>query len=248
MHSIKKLPGERLSVVFLAILAVICSMSVVANDEIDRVKKNLAAVLTENVTVESIEPSPMEGTYIVKVGGQSVFVYSAGDFIMVGDVYDAIRKVSLSNELKIQGMVQAVENIPESEMILMGEATGRYVTVFTDTDCTYCQQFHRTVPELQSRGLQVRYLMFPRAGLTSESYREAVSVWCSENQPEAMTIAKAGGIIETQTCDNPVAEQFELGRRIGVTGTPTLVLDTGKVIPGFLKPDELMAEADISVN
>ena len=55
-------------------------------------------------------------------------------------------------------------------MILMGEATGRYVTVFTDIDCTYCRQFHKTVPELQKRGLQVRYLMFPRAGLQSESY------------------------------------------------------------------------------
>ncbi len=230
------------------IFALVFSVSVGADDELDGLRKNLTAILADGTVIESIEPSPMPGAYIVKVDGQTVFVYSAGDYLMVGEVYDSVRGVNLGEELRATGMAREIGKVPESEMILMGESTGRYVTVFTDIDCTYCRQFHKTVPELQNRGLQVRYLMFPRAGLQSESYLGAVSVWCSENQPESMTVAKSGGYVEPKTCDNPVARQYQLGKRIGVRGTPTMVLDNGVVIPGFVDPDELLAAANMVEN
>ncbi len=231
-----------------AIFALVFSVAVSADDGLDGLRKNLAAILADGMVIESIEPSPMPGAYIVKVDGQTVFVYSAGDYLMVGEVYDSVRGVNLGEELRALGMAREIGTVPESEMILMGESTGRYVTVFTDIDCTYCRQFHKTVPELQNRGLQVRYLMFPRAGLQSESYLGAVSVWCSENQPESMTVAKSGGYVEPKTCDNPVARQYQLGKRIGVRGTPTMVLDNGVVIPGFVGPDELLAAANMVDN
>ena len=233
---------------FTAIFALVFSVAVGADDGLDGLRKNLAAILADGMVIESIEPSPMPGAYIVKVDGQTVFVYSAGDYLMVGEVYDSVRGVNLGEELRALGMAREIGKVPESEMILMGESTGRYVTVFTDIDCTYCRQFHKTVPELQNRGLQVRYLMFPRAGLQSESYLGAVSVWCSENQPESMTVAKSGGYVEPKTCDNPVARQYQLGKRIGVRGTPTMVLDNGVVIPGFVDPDELLAAANMVDN
>jgi thiol:disulfide interchange protein DsbC len=174
-----------------------------------------------------------------------LYVYSVGDFVMIGDVYDAVRKVNLGEEMRNEKMAEALASIPESEMIIMGESTDRYVTVFTDTDCGYCQKFHQHVAELQSMGMQVRYLMFPRAGINSASYDEAVSVWCAEDQREAMTIAKAGGTVEPKVCENPVEKQYRLGQRLGVRGTPTMVLDSGKVIPGFLPPAQLLAEAEM---
>ena len=229
---------------FVSLLTLaICSTVGFTDEESDQVKANLSRILPSNMPIESIEASPMEGVYIANVGSQSMYVYSKGDFVMVGDVYDSVRQVSLGEEQKALDMSEALANIPDDEVILMGEAQPRHVTVFTDTDCFYCQKFHKTVAELASRGMQVRYLMFPRAGLESESYHEAVSVWCSEDQARAMTIAKSGGTVEPQTCENPVAEQYELGQRLGVRGTPTIILDNGKVIPGFVTPDQLFSEA-----
>ncbi len=242
------IPVKRLffAVTFLFTLA--SSAVVSADEELAGLKKNLEAILAAGMVIESIEPSPMPGAYIVKVDGQTIFATSAGDYLMIGEIYDSVREVNLGEELRAVGMVRAVGNIPESEMILMGEETGRHVTVFTDIDCTYCRQFNKTVPELQSRGLQVRYLMFPRAGLQSESYDKAVSVWCSGNQAESMTIAKLGGYVEPQTCDNPVARQYRLGQQIGVRGTPTMILDNGKVIPGLVDTEQLLILANIDGN
>ena len=90
--------------------------------------------------------------------------------------------------------------------------------------------------------------MFPRAGLQSESYRKAVSVWCSGDQAQSMTIAKAGGHVEPRACDNPVAAQYQLGQRIGVRGTPTMILDNGQVIPGFIGMEQLLTLAGITDN
>lgn len=227
----------------LAFAALAVSMSVNADQQTDNLKTNLAKILPGNMAIESVEPSGMENVFVVKVGTQTMYVYSKGDYVMVGDVYDAERKVSLGDERKEKELTQALADIPQEQMILMGDAKPRYVTVFTDTDCYYCQQFHKTIPELEARGMQVRYLMFPRAGLESESYHEAVSVWCSSDQATAMTLAKSGGRVSPRTCENPVAEQYQLGQRLGVRGTPTMILDTGKIIPGFLPPDELLAQA-----
>ena len=215
-----------------------------ANPE-DAVKENLLKLLPANMQIESIAETPMENVYMVSAGSQSLYVYSVGAFIMIGDVYDAERKVNLGEEMKNEKMAEALASIPLSEMIVMGEPTDRYVTVFTDTDCGYCQKFHKNVAELQSKGLQVRYLMFPRAGINSASYDEAVSVWCAEDQREAMTIAKSGGSVPPSVCENPVEKQYRLGQKLGVRGTPTMVLDSGKVIPGFLPPAQLLAEAEM---
>ena len=219
-----------------------------ANAQDDSLEANLSKLLPSNMTIQAIQETPMNGVYEVMAGNQTLYVYSEGEFLMIGDVYDTDRKVNLGEEKKNSRIAEALKSIPESEMVMMGEKSERYVTVFTDTDCGYCQRFHRTIPELNAKGMQVRYLAFPRAGLNSASYHEAVSVWCADDQAEAMTIAKSGGRVESKVCENPVAQQYQLGQQIGIRGTPTMVLDSGKVIPGFLPPAQLLAEAGMSDN
>ena len=209
-------------------------------------EENLKGLLPSNMPIESVQETPMEGVYEVVAGGQPLYVYSAGKFLMIGDVYDAQSRVNLGEQKKNQQMSEAIKSVPEEEMIVLGDNSDRYVVVFTDTDCGYCQRFHRNVAELNERGLQVRYLMFPRAGLESDSYNEAVSVWCADDQGRAMTTAKSGGRVEPKECANPVADQYALGQQIGIRGTPTMILDTGKVIPGYLPVDRLLGEAGIA--
>ncbi|NBS11697.1 MAG: hypothetical protein EBS77_03370, partial [Gammaproteobacteria bacterium] len=51
---------------------------------------------------------------------------------------------------------------------------------------------------------------------------------------------KAGKTPPKATCPNTVREQFELGRQLGVTGTPTLIFPNGQMVPGYLPADELI--------
>ena len=94
----------------------------------------------------------------------------------------------------------------------------------------------------------MRYLAFPRTGIDSPSYDKAVSVWCAKDRNQAMTDAKADKPVEAKTCPNPVKQEFEMGKKIGVTGTPTLVLEDGSLLPGYLPPDKLLKLLDEPVS
>ena len=83
-------------------------------------------------------------------------------------------------------------------------------------------------------GIRIRYLAFPRAGVNSDSYNKAVSSWCADDPREAITRAKLGESIESRSCDNPVADQYRLGQQLGVRGTPSILTESGEMIPGYV--------------
>jgi len=212
-------------------------------EEEARIIEKLNRIASGDIMIEDVELSEAEGVYIVTMGTRDFYIYSHGDYLLVGDLYDTVRQVDVGQERSNKKIAQAISEVSEADMIMMGEPLDKYVTVFTDTDCFYCQKFHTEVEALQSQGIQVRYLMFPRSGIGTESYFEAVSVWCSDNQADAMTLAKAGGTVDPAECDNPVADQYEFGQLIGIQGTPTIILQNGKVINGYAPPDVLVAES-----
>ena len=112
--------------------------------------------------------------------------------------------------------------------------------MFTDIDCGYCRRLHSEIEQLQENGVEVRYAAFPRAGVGSDSYKKYVSVYCAKDQNVTMTLAKAGKMPEPATCDNPVADQYKLGQKLGITGTPTLIFEDGEMQPGYAPWKELL--------
>ncbi len=113
------------------------------------------------------------------------------------------------------------------------------IDVFTDIDCPYCRKLHDEVSQLNDYGITVNYYAYPRSGPGTPSFAKYISVWCAEDQQSAMDAAKSGKAVETATCANPVLEQFELGGRIGVTGTPAIVLEDGNVVRGYVPARDL---------
>lgn len=115
------------------------------------------------------------------------------------------------------------------------------VTVFTDFDCGYCRKMQDDIEEYADAGIEVRYMAYPRSGPGSSSYEKAITVWCAKNRNTAFDLAMTGKELPKNICkDNPVYKEFDLGRKLGVTGTPTMFLENGAKIPGFVKPAELV--------
>jgi thiol:disulfide interchange protein DsbC len=136
-----------------------------------------------------------------------------------------------------------IEAIPDNEMLVFSpkEAPKYTITVFTDIDCGYCRKLHAQIGEYMKEGISVEYLFFPRAGLNSESYTKAVNVWCAPDRRKALTEAKLDKPVPKKTCANPIAADFELGRRVGVDGTPAIYAPDGTQLGGYLPPDQLLA-------
>jgi len=199
------------------------------------------------LTVESVSTSELPGLYEVQFanGGPLVYATESGDYFLLGDLFAVGDEgyVNLAEKRRDGERKAKLDAISEDDMIVYspeGEPRA-YISVFTDVTCFYCQKLHREVPELNKRGVEVRYLAYPRAGVDSDGYRQLAGAWCADNPQDTLTKLKAKESITALPCDdNPVAAQYQLGQELGVRGTPAIVTQSGQMIPGYQSADELM--------
>jgi thiol:disulfide interchange protein DsbC len=176
------------------------------------------------------------------MGPQVIYVSDDGKYMMQGRLIDLAKREDLTEPRRAAARKQAVERIGEDRMVIFApEKYDHTVTVFTDIECGYCRKLHQEISDYGKEGIRVRYVFYPRAGAGSDSYKEAIAVWCAADRQKAMTDAKAGKGIEAKSCENPVDEHIKLGEQLGVSGTPAIVLESGELVPGYVPAKRLAA-------
>jgi thiol:disulfide interchange protein DsbC len=209
----------------------------------DQAIRNTLKAIDPDLPIEAIAESPMPGVYQVELaGGRQLYTSADGQFLLQGYLFQIKdgKPVNLTEAAESRGVAKLMEAIPASEMVVFAPKQPKtHITVFTDTDCGYCQKLHSEVPELNRLGVEVRYLAFPRQGLDSAAAKELANVWCAKDQKDAMNRAKSRQSVADAQCDSPVAKQYALGQMIGVSGTPAIVLANGKIIPGYQPAPQL---------
>jgi thiol:disulfide interchange protein DsbC len=171
------------------------------------------------------------------------YVSEDGRYVLAGNVIDLDTLDNLTEQRKNGIRKEAVESIGEESMVVFAPDEPQHmVTVFTDTRCGYCRKLHQEVPVLNEQGVKVRYLAYP--AISPQSRPELVSVWCADDQQAAMDKAKAGESVPRRNCENPVDDQFRLGRELGVRGTPAILLENGELLPGYMPAQELVKRVE----
>ncbi|HZX71433.1 MAG TPA: DsbC family protein [Rhodanobacter sp.] len=203
--------------------------------------------LSAKVDVDSIQPAKLPGFYQVIASGQMVYISTDGKYLMHGDVVDLGQGKNLSDEAWAKFRKTALAKVPASQRIVFAPPHPKYtVTVFTDVNCGFCRALHEHVAAFNKAGIAVEYLAWPREGVTTTSgnltptYKEMVSVWCAKDPKAALTAATKGHAPPAATCANPVEDQFELGLKVGVSGTPAIYGPNGNVLGGFVTPEQLL--------
>jgi thiol:disulfide interchange protein DsbC len=188
----------------------------------------------------SVDATAVPGLFEVVVGGHVLYMSEDGRYLIQGDLVDLQTRENITDVRRAAMRKALIDAVPESSMIVFAPKVVKHtVTVFTDIDCPYCRRLHKEVPAMNKLGIKIRYLAFPRAGVNSPSFKEAVSVWCSKDPAQALTDAKAGKKVPVATCDHPVLQHMALGEQVGVTGTPAMVLEDGRMVPGYMPATRL---------
>jgi thiol:disulfide interchange protein DsbC len=196
---------------------------------------------------EELRPTAIKGIYEFVRGPNIAYVTADGKYFFFGDLYERDTDRNITEARRGEIWLKAInEAVPESEMLVFGPANARHtVTVFTDIDCGFCRQLHQDVPELNRKGVRVRYVFFPRTGPGTESWRKAEAVWCSPDRNAAFTRAKLGQDVRAKACGaTPIRRQYELARELGVSGTPGIFTDRGHYLSGYRQPAQLLQELD----
>jgi len=226
----------------LAVFTMLVSMHTVQagmKEDGDKIKAMLAKQMP-NLKVTEINKTPIAGLYEVVMPPQLLYITADAEYVVSGNIINAATGMNLTLPQRDKVRAQAVEMLGEKSMIVFSPKEVKHtVTVFTDIDCSYCRKLHNEMEAYNKLGIKVRYAAFPRAGINSDSYKKAVSVWCAEDPKAAMTRAKNGQNVESKDCKNPVVAHYQMGEQLGIQGTPALVLESGQVVPGYVPADRL---------
>jgi len=224
---------------FLVLLLsfVIC-LNVVFADETSRILTKKLSKL--GVKPDSVKQSPIPGLYQVMFGAELFYISADGRYVMRGNMIDLYTRTNLTEQAQNNLRKAALDKVKDEQMIIYPPKDKRHtITVFTDIDCPYCRQLNSEMQRINTLGIEVRYLLFPRTGIGSPSYDKAVSVFCAEDQTAAMDAAMLGKPVKKATCENPVNFHYMLGQAIGVVATPATVLEDGRLLLGYRPAQEL---------
>ena len=244
------IPLPRLKVTFMrflthALVLSLCLCALAEAADVPPVVLTVAASLLPDTEPDRVEPAPVAGFYQAIFGTRVVYLSADGRYLLYGDLIDINKNLNLTEDARRAGRRQVIEDLDEAGMVVFApQNVESTITVFTDTSCGYCVKLHQEIAHTVAGGVKVRYVGFPRAGVNSASGETLVSVWCADNPQQAMTDAKMGIAIETKTCQTQIGRHMEAAELVGVRGTPTIVLEDGTVIPGYVPAGELVERSN----
>jgi len=211
---------------------------------------DITRLLKLRLGTENISPpveTPIKGVYQTQFGNKFGYLIEDGRYVFIGEMFDLERAQNLTEISRRDGIKDELAKVSESDMSIFpakGSEKAK-LTVFTDTSCPYCQKLHQEVNYLQQAGITVRYLPYPRGGSRGPGYLALKQVWCAADKNAGMDIGKGitEGDLPAGDCDAAdfVDRGYELGNQLGVTGTPTLYLESGEAITGYVPYQQLIA-------
>ena len=210
----------------------------------ENLKNKVAKILPQGLPINFIETSLLPDFYVVNVANnQILYVSKSFEFVLAGEVIQLKEGQikSLNDKYQTKLVKNILSTINSNESINFVSNKEKYkLTIFTDISCGYCRLLHSEIDSYLKEGLTINYLAFPRDGLNGSVYKDMMSAWCSKNPKQSLTKLKNGEEIEELQCNNPVSDHFRKGSLLGVTGTPTIILEDGRKFSGYIPANELI--------
>ncbi|MBI2380844.1 MAG: thioredoxin fold domain-containing protein [Gammaproteobacteria bacterium] len=208
----------------------------------------------QGLSISHIAPSEYPGLLEVHADGRMMYASPDGRYLLlegqmlrIGTEIANLTQQSMEARSAAMAPERAkdIQALGEDSMIVFKATNEKHkVTVFTDVDCGYCRKLHSQIADYNAAGITIRYVAYPRGGIPSPSFDKLVSVWCADDRKQSMDSAKHGGAVAAKSCPSPVEKHFALARKFDLHGTPALVLEDGKLLPGYVAPGELSAVLD----
>lgn len=208
------------------------------------IQKLTAHFATANLQVKilGVKATEVPNLYWVELENQpAVFATADGQYIIQGDIIRLGQKElsSVNQELQSAANKKLLAQLNPKDLIIypaQGQ-TKHIIYVFTDVSCPYCHKLHEDLPNITAKGIEVRYIAWPRG---EQFIPNMESVWCSADRKAAFDQAIKDQPIAPATCVNPVRAQYQLGLSMGVNGTPAIYSEDGQYLGGYLTANEIL--------
>jgi thiol:disulfide interchange protein DsbC len=226
-------------------IAALFAQAAVAQEAV--IRKNIAERLPDFPKIDEVTKTAIPGVYELRVGTELVYSDERGEHLIQGALIDTKTGVNLT-EARIEKLT-AIDfaNLPLKDAIVYKQGTGaRKLVVFADPNCGYCKKFEREL--LQVKDVTVYTFLYSILG--GDSPEKSRNIWCAKDNTTVWREWMVNGTVPPRAmaqCDAAALQRnMAMGKKYRVNGTPALVFEDGKRVPGALPPAQIEAQLTAS--
>ena len=194
------------------------------------------------VAIDSVTRTPY-GLYEVRIGSDLLYTDDKVSFVLDGTLIDAATKRNVTRERVEKLLAVNFDDLPLDLAIKQVRGNGsRRIALFEDPNCGYCKQLRKSMTGIDN--VTVYTFLYPI--LAPDSTTKSRAVWCSADRAKTWDDWMLNGKTPTGagTCDTPIDTVVALGKKLQITGTPTIFFGDNTRVGGAMPPDQLKAKLD----
>ncbi len=219
----------------LALTAVVASCNAAEPTVEESIKKVLAPRIGGGVKIESVKATPYSGLYEVRAGGDIIYTDKKGEYIFVGQVFNARSSENLTKARLDEINKIKFSDLPTQHALKMVKGDGkRVIAIFEDPNCGYCKQFRKTTLKDIDNVTVYTYMLNI---LSEDSTTKSRNIWCSADRNKAWDEWMLNNKLPAAAgadCKTPLDEISALGRKYRINGTPAIFFADGTRIAGAI--------------
>lgn len=204
------------------------------------IRKAFAERFPDFPKIDEVSKTPVAGLYEVRVGNTIFYSDEQGNYLIEGVMVDTKTRTNLTEARLDKLNAIDVSTLPIKDAIVYKQGNGsRKLVIFADPNCGYCKKFERDL--VQAKDVTVYTFLYPILG--NDSADKSRNIWCAKDSAKTWRAWMVDGVQPAKTtgdCDASVLQRnTELGRKHRINGTPALVFEDGKRVPGAMPLDAL---------
>ena len=194
-----------------------------------------------DVKVDDVAKTALGGLYEVRMGEEIVYTDEKVSFLMVGSLIDAKTRENVTETRKEKLSTIKFEDLPLDAAIKTVRGNGKAtLAVFADPNCGFCKRMEKELAAMSD--VTIYTFLYPILDPTTngDSMRKSKAIWCAKDRSKAWydLMLKNVAPIMMGSCDTAVLDRnMELGRKLGISGTPTSFIRSGQRIVGARSSD-----------
>ena len=233
--------SRRVPIIALALM--LCGIAPMADatdaDPAPQIKAAVETWLQGRYKVENLRRSPVAGIWEVQVNTDLIYVDEKAMHAFVeGQLIDLKTSRNLTQERVDELTAIQFKDLPLAIAIKQVNGKGtRRIAVFEDPNCGYCRNLRKDLVNVPD----VTIYTFTLPILSPDSELKVRQAWCASDKSKAWNELMISGKVPDNkgSCTTPVDKITELGRKLKITGTPTIFFNNGKRVPGGIPADRL---------
>jgi len=204
------------------------------------IRENLVKRLPGLPQIDEVNKTPIPGLYEVRMGTEIVYTDEHGDHIIEGSITETKTRSNLTQARIDKLTAIDFAALPLKDAIVWKQGTGaRKLVVFADPNCGYCKKFETEMQQVKD--VTVYTFLYPILG--GDSPDKARNIWCAKDNGAVWRNWMINGTAPMRSmgqCDTAALQRnVALGKKYRVNGTPALVFEDGKRVPGAMGPEQV---------